>query len=87
MVEKCVIDIRGLDWIRELVQKMHELGYSGLDLAIGFGYIEIFKQGISAKNARVGRVMFFVVDWKILRVDGKEKKVMLKCGCGIHQKI
>ena len=31
MVEKSVIDIRGLDCIRELVQKMHELGYSGLD--------------------------------------------------------
>ena len=31
MVKKSVIDIRGLDWIRELVQKMHGLRYSGLD--------------------------------------------------------
>ena len=43
MVEKIDIDIRGLDWIRESMQKMHELGYSGLDLAIGFRYIEILK--------------------------------------------
>ena len=26
----------------------------------------------------------FEVDWKILRLDGKGKKVMLKCGCGIY---
>ena len=43
MVEKIDIDIRGLAWIRELVQKLHGLGYSGLNLFIGLGYIGIFK--------------------------------------------
>lgn len=35
-----------IKWIyikRELVQKMHGFGYSGLDLFIGLGYIGIFK--------------------------------------------
>lgn len=27
---------------------------------------------------------FLIKDWKILRLDGKGKKVMLKCGCGIY---
>lgn len=58
MVEKIDIDIMGLDWIRELMQKMHGLGYSGLDLIIGSGCIEIFWKGTSAINARVGRIMF-----------------------------
>ena len=84
MVEKIDIDIMGLDWIRELMQKMHGLGYSGLDLVIGLGCIGIFWKGTSAKNALVGRIMFFEVDWKILRMDGKGMKVMLKCGCGIY---
>ena len=55
MVEKIDIDIMGLDWIRELMQKMHGLGYSGLDLIIGSGCIGIFWKGTSAINARVGR--------------------------------
>ena len=61
MVEKIDIDIMGLDWIRELMQKMHGLGYSGLDLVIGLGCIGIFWKGTSAKNARVDRVIFWVM--------------------------
>ena len=61
MVEKIDIDIMGLDWIRELMQKMHGLGYSGLDLVISLGCIGIFWKGTSAKNARVDRVIFWVM--------------------------
>lgn len=43
MVEKIDIDIMGLVWIRELMQKLHGLGYSGFNLVIGLGYIGIFK--------------------------------------------
>ena len=42
-MSKIDIDIMGLDWIRELMQKMHGLGYSGWDLVIGLGYIGIFR--------------------------------------------
>ncbi len=61
MVEKIDIDIMGVDWIRELMQKMHGLGYSGLDLVISLGCIGIFWKGTSAKNARVDRVIFWVM--------------------------
>lgn len=60
-MEKIDIDIMGLDWIRELMQKMHGLGYSGLDLVISLGCIGIFWKGTSAKNARVDRVIFWVI--------------------------
>ena len=60
-MEKIDIDIMGLDWIRELMQKMHGLGYSGLDLVISLGCIGIFWKGTSAKNARVDRVIFWVM--------------------------
>ena len=43
MVEKSVIGISGLDWIRELMQKMHGLGHSGLDLVFCLVYIGIFR--------------------------------------------
>ena len=63
MVEKIDIDIMGLDWIRELMQKMHGLGYSGLDLVIGLGCIGIFWKGTSAKIARVGIFRLEFVYW------------------------